>query len=267
VSIFFWLTSSMAILGGVQLNFDATLGVMSVFPFLLFCLRVCSLRNGLAQAQERFSKAVPVVSGEPTLEANNQFQKLTEGVHRHGLLGFAQLTLIAIHCWGLVVCGRPEFSDRRICACHFVGTFVQIAYVVGKDPWKASGREHVFWSNALFSAETHGRHHWATNGNEALEFDTRKCSLKFCFVMSMLVNASGLLFVIMGLPLHACNSRDPLDFVLNVVAACFVVELDDLESAMTCTPVLGQANHAEARREACDAEARRHELELANATT
>jgi len=47
------------------------------------------------------------------------------------------------------------------------------------------------------------------------------------FTLSVLVNEIGLIAVFALLPIQLASSRDPFDFVLNSVAAYFIVELDD----------------------------------------
>lgn len=83
---------------------------------------------------------------------------------------------------------------------------------------------------------------WATQGNE---LNRASCNVRY--ILDLIVNTAGVFYIMMGLPIQVSHDSNPIDFVLNVVAAFYIVELDDCDDKVVKFPPVRHAT--------CDEEA------------
>jgi hypothetical protein len=162
------------------------------------------------------------------------------------LVGMAHFVLMFIYVSGIWhwKSEKPDIVDGKDCdyddptvICtkrgeyfyHYcLAVFVQVGYVIGMDQWKSQVQSVVIWANAFHAVYADGT--WEPEpsiGNKS------KLVLFGRFIFSTVVNSAGLIFIMLLLLLHVCVGNPevvPLDFVLNVVAAFYITELDDLSA-------------------------------------
>lgn len=84
----------------------------------------------------------------------------------------------------------------------------------------------------LIDCENDERYEWVKNGSNKLS----KRSILMRMILSYATNFVGWLIITALLPLQLAESLKPFDFVLNSVAAYFIIEFDDIE-AKTIKPL------------------------------
>ena len=161
------------------------------------------------------------------LQAINVFRDLTGPTARAVVTGSSQVILIILYVWGLWLAKRPNFSDRRVYAFYILGMILGNLYLAGKEALIYSQlRSFNFWCRT-FRAVRSSKHLITTMDGNVVEINW--ISLCFRWFLCTVVNSSGLAVVIAGLPLQLAQNRDPIDFVLNVVAAFYIIEIDNID--------------------------------------
>ena len=84
----------------------------------------------------------------------------------------------------------------------------------------------------LIDCENDKRYEWVKNRSNKLS----KRSILMRMILSYATNFVGCLIITALLPLQLAESLKPFDFVLNSVAAYFIIEFDDIE-AKTIKPL------------------------------
>jgi len=113
---------------------------------------------------------------------------------------------------------------------------MQIGYLQSKDNLQTLIDDQHFWSSAYKLAKSPK---YAIE--EFIEYSVKegtkgkvyKRDLLVRFVFSSLINYIGFIAIFFLLPLQLAGDRDSFSFVLNAVAAYFIVELDDTETEVS----------------------------------
>jgi hypothetical protein len=142
----------------------------------------------------------------------------------HTTTGAGQLILISCYVFAAYEAGRPCFEDTRIYAFYILGILSQIGYTLTKTYFARFYRTYHYWRVVLERATPLG---YSYKSSAAQHIG--RLELWIRFLLSVLVNEIGLIAVFVLLPIQLASSRDPFDFVLNSVAAYFIVELDDTD--------------------------------------
>ena len=161
------------------------------------------------------------------LRAVNVFQDLTGPYARALVTGISQIILLCMYVWGLWLAWRPDFSDPQIYAFYLLGILLGFAYLAGKDVLLFSKvRSFNFWFRTIHAVRSSKHSITAKDGN-VVEINWN--SLWIRWFLCTVVNSPGQAVVVAGLPLQAAQRKDPIDFVLNVVAAFYIIEIDKLD--------------------------------------
>ena len=132
-----------------------------------------------------------------------------------------------MYVWGLWLAWRPDFSDPQIYAFYILGIFLGDAYLVGKEVLLFSQiASFNFWCRTIRAVRSSKHSITAKDGN-VVEINWNHLCIRW--FLCTVVNSSGLLVLMIGLPLQVAQSRDPIDFVLNVVAAFYIIEIDNID--------------------------------------
>ena len=141
---------------------------------------------------------------------------------------------------------------------YWTGVGVAFGYLIGNDYWKAPFTAAEFWKKVWIlefaswnkkqvkeeedkNNDTRAAFTWPPLSDVPASPDLHACRwIRFlellirCFC-SLVVNTGGLLFITLALPFQVASGPPgaveviPLDFVLNVVAAFFIVEIDNTD--------------------------------------
>jgi hypothetical protein len=162
------------------------------------------------------------------LRATNVFQDLTGPTATRAVVtGISQIILLYMYVWGLWVAGKPDYSDPQIYAFYILGIFIGNFYLAGQEDLLYSQiRNFNFWCRTIHAVRS-SKHSITTKDNNVVEINWN--SLRIRWFLCTLVNTSGFFVVLHGLPLQVAQGRDPIDFVLNVVAAFYIIEIDNID--------------------------------------
>jgi hypothetical protein len=144
--------------------------------------------------------------------------------HTHSHTGAGQLILISCYVFAAYEAGRPCFEDERIYAFYILGILSQIGYTLTKAYFARFYRTYHYW-RVVLERPTPLLYSYKSSATQRIG----RLELWIRFLLSVLVNEIGLIAVFVLLPIQLASSRDPFDFVLNSVAAYFIVELDDTD--------------------------------------
>lgn len=251
---------NMVILGGVQQNFHAT-SLAIILPasiyFLGFLMEMTILLgpslgtiadtiikkrpepiDSLSNYKKSplFEDIVDALTEDLNIDRNEFFateklEDLSTEFFRNILIGGAQVSLLAAYMAGVYLQGCPDFGNPVTYLYYYLGVFVQTAYVVGKGLVQLSSGSILFWCKVSL-ATNDGEILHDEKGQQIVLKDIRASLIVRMFV-SAAVNALGLFWTILLLPLQLASSESFTEFVLNAIAVFFIVELDDLEPHKT----------------------------------
>ena len=240
-SLITWYGLCLVLLGWFQADFEKAfftilVGVCAVAYFLkLFAEFCCGLYVIRSFHRVDFSEslAIRLIVGDVNrlliddLRAVNVFQDLTGPYARALVIGISQIILIGMYVWGLWLAGRPDFSDPQVYAFYLLGIFLGYAYLIGKEAQLFSKvRSFNFWFRTIH-AVTSSKHSITAKDGNVVEINWN--SLWIRWFLCTVANSLGQGLVVSGLPLQVAQRRDPIDFVLNAVAAFYIIEIDDIE--------------------------------------
>jgi len=168
---------------------------------------------------------------ETTVEVDNRFQDFGNNFTGTFLLGCSQITLMCLYILAVFEGGRPEFNERRVYVFYCLGSVIQVGYIVGKDLIRqllfVGSKDLVFWARVLNgSRENEITYDWKDRWDNKLT----QPEIWLRMLFSILINQVGMQLLLALLPLQLAGSTNPFDFVLNAVAAYFVIEMDDIET-------------------------------------
>lgn len=149
------------------------------------------------------------------------------------LLFVGQLILLAMFVAGLILRGSPPFEESRAYTFYWVGIVIEACYMAGTSHMRTAYDNYAFFVNALRAARQNKTCVYSTDPKHryALHYDDINLWARFFF--SMVINNSGLMVILLTLPMQLSWADEPTEFVVDAVAALFIVELDDLT-----TPVI-----------------------------
>jgi hypothetical protein len=233
-SILFALPSAAVLPGILQDKFELVFTILMLPPVALSIIKIIAVFISFRRIRAR---RLPITT---QLEATNTFEDMTSPTFRTFLIGMVQFVLMLLYVAGIRTTAQPEFDegcdyDNPIATCtkktsyvyyYCLGVFVQVGYVIGTDQWKSNVDSVEFWANAFHAVFADGT--WEPEPSIG---NTSRLVLFCRFFYSTVVNTTGLVSIILLLPLQVAVGDPevvPLDFVLNVVAAFYIIEMDDL---------------------------------------
>jgi hypothetical protein len=133
------------------------------------------------------------------------------------------------------------YSEQEGCAkkeeykyYYWIGVFVQLGFFIGNDSWGSVTGSVDFWASILRLMKRPEELRWSPE----TELPDSKWSRAFELIarsfFSLVINPAALGFIVLALPFQVAVGSPgdpevaPLDFVLNVVAAFFIIEVDNL---------------------------------------
>jgi hypothetical protein len=231
------LPSGWALVGVLKDKFELMFTLLMIPPIALSLIKIIAVFLSFRRIRAR---RPPLLTAQ--LEATNSFEDMTSPTFRTALIGMVQFVLMLLYVTGIRTSAKPDLEDDVDCdyddptaTCtkrgdyiyyYTIGVFVQIGYVIGTDQWESNVQSVEFWANAFHAVYADGT--WEpepTIGNK------HKMVLYCRFLFGTVVNTAGLVSIMLLLPLQVAVGDPevvPLDFVLNVVAAFYIVELDDM---------------------------------------
>ena len=133
----------------------------------------------------------------------------------------AQASLAAIYLTTLFKAEKPDFTNIEAFLYYGLGALVQIAYTSRID--YLFGYDG-FWLECRLQFKD-----YCDRMLEEEEILLLRKHLLFRRTASILINVVARDLIILLLPLHLARSEQAMDFVLNAVAAYFIIELDNLD--------------------------------------
>ncbi|KAI2497875.1 hypothetical protein MHU86_16613 [Fragilaria crotonensis] len=269
---------SFLVLGGIQINFNTTMFVITIFPISLIIIGAIQTLSRFKALRKQYwrTKRMGNVHGLASVEAclrtfevHSLFADPDEPLARVVLVGTSQIMLLGMYVWGLWDRGKPDFNEQpRLYAYYYAGMFLLVTYIAGKlsgdkeshlkryaHEWRQSiqlggapaKRQLANRPSGLFSSPTY----WAFFflGVDLLEDDFRWASegeitmatLLLRYALDTLVNTAGLFYIMIGLPIQVAHNIGPIEFVLTAVAAFYILEMDN--SADVHTVVIPNFDH------------------------
>lgn len=148
-----------------------------------------------------------------------------------------QTVLVGMYVFAVVEAGRPCFENQRIYVYYVLGILTQVGYTLVKFYLMRFHRTYHYWRVILTRPRDSRGYlaYHAGNWETSLEHVHRN-EIWIRFFFSVLINEVGLVAVFALLPIQLASSADPMDFVMNCVAAYFIVELDDTDDTEILLP-------------------------------
>jgi hypothetical protein len=233
---------ALLILGYFQVNFNdfdkafyTVIGLCAGGTFfILLCWLCCGLYVMWSFDRGDFSESLATrLVGDvdhlntDDLRAIDVFEDLTGPTARAVVTGISQILLICMYVWGLRNAGRPDFSDRRVYTFYIAGMILGNLYLAGKEALLYSQmRSFKFWCRTIHAMRS-SKHSITAKDGSVVEINWNSLCIRW--FLCTVVNSSGLFVVLFELPLQVAQRRDPIDFVLNVVAAFYIIEIDNID--------------------------------------
>jgi hypothetical protein len=189
------------------------------------------------------------------LQGNDIYEDFTIPTFRALVLGFTQCGLIMFYVDGMqkkLVQFHVEFEseDGWFATCdlneegcdiyvnlvfyYWVGVFVQLGFFIGNDSWGSVTSSVDFWASILKLMKGSKDLRWSPEPELPDSYWLRAFELSTRSFFSLAINPAALGFIVLALPFQVAVGKpgdpevDPLDFVLNVVAAFVIIDIDNL---------------------------------------
>jgi len=162
-----------------------------------------------------------------TPPATTIYGDFTVAPFRIFLIGTLQFTLMLLYSLGIWSAAyKAKYSGTEI-MYYFIGTVVQLAYVFGTDVWSISFKRSItFWAVIwfVFNEEPDSKVYF----DEMKE--TSRSELIIRIILHTFVHIIGLAFIMLAIPVQILTGTgtDTLGFVMGVVSAFFIVQIDDI---------------------------------------
>mmetsp|Transcript_11122 Transcript_11122/g.22788 ORF Transcript_11122/g.22788 Transcript_11122/m.22788 type:complete len:345 (-) Transcript_11122:153-1187(-) len=218
----------LLILGFVQYEFKLCMGIfMALTSSLGFRLLFTHKWSFI------YKNPKPAHPGkEPFTTATNRFQDLSQPFARVLLAGIGQVILLILYIWSVFDSGRPAFDQLRNYVFYIVGVFLVMTYVIGNDLYNNRRKDRDFWTWFFYhvQSKTHGQ--WMAEGEEEPMAQVKPLEADIRYFLDTLINSIGLACLQVAIPVQLAGNSTPLDFVLNTLAAFFIIELDDADDVI-----------------------------------
>lgn len=218
MKLFFFLVPSLLILGVMQLNFKVALGILHVFPIVAYFYGESRVDH---DAETGIYREVSF-----HVYAKNIFQDPFYAEDKASIIYLGQVVLIVMYFYGLYDSGPPDFTSKKIYAYYCLGIFLQVAYSIKNDVFHDFS---AFWTKIKIAESSLDERVMITEAN--VDIDKSILSLSHFLDRKnwdALINLAGTTYIMVGLPIQIARQSNPLDFVLNVLAAFYVIEFDNL---------------------------------------
>lgn len=170
---------------------------------------------------------------DPFTTATNRFQDLTQPFSRVLLAGLSQITMLILYVWSVFDSGRPPYDSLRGYMFYIVGTFLTVSYVTMNDLQNGRRKDADFWRWFFYYVRTPGaldKGEFLVEGDEDAKLEkVRPVEADIRYFLDTVINSMGLGVLQCAIPIQVAGDTSPGDFVLNVLAAYFIIELDDAD--------------------------------------
>ena len=133
-----------------------------------------------------------------------------------------QGALLGMYAYLIFHEGKPDFASFQTYVFYFLGAAIQM---VKADAWTIKDRSH-YMDNLINSSNY-------LHENNAQREETKPYAYLGEYFLrlsgAVLINLFGRDILLLLLPLHLAQSENTMNFVLNAIAAYFILELDDLK--------------------------------------
>ena len=226
---YFQIGTYLLILGSAMKFFKTSLivwGCLFIFPYFLFsvCLPVFGFLYGIwiTRNEKEMEHEEPHSYEVITYQVDDVYLDMNTSTIRVVSTFFCQGALLTMFSYLIFKEGQPDFASFQTYAFYFLGAAIQM---VKADAWTIKDKAH-YTDNILKSLD-HITENF--NGNAAIgEFLLR-------ISPAVLINLFGRDMILLLLPFHLAQSEDTMDFVLNAIAAYFILDLDDLKESKEMT--------------------------------
>eukprot|EP00934_Nitzschia_sp_Nitz4_P001439 Nitzschia sp. Nitz4//scaffold245_size28976//25658//26719//NITZ4_008077-RA/size28976-snap-gene-0.2-mRNA-1//1//CDS//3329543896//1439//frame0 len=223
---------NLTILGIFQYSTNDTLKGMFIVGLLFFLARIINAScfgatHWLEGPLRVFTGLDHLVERPNTIMALDKYCDFSVDMVSIAFLGGTQLVLVSMYVFAVYEAGRPCFEDLRIYTYYILGIVAQVGYTRAKFYLIRYHQTYHYWRVMLtLPRDGEGFVPYLEEG-ELQRVHSVELWIRFLF--SLLINEIGMLSVFALLPIQLAASLDPMNFVMNCVAAYFIVELDDTD--------------------------------------
>jgi hypothetical protein len=249
------LLSCHGVLLDFALNDEGTDAINSLLTAMCIIPWVPTLFNLLFAMKKQLPPQTPQASTR--LEGNNTYEDFTIPYFRALVLGFTQCGLIIFYVDGMQKKLKQLHQEIRVTELcdydkevdcvkreeylyyYWIGVFVQLGFLIGNDSWGSVTSSVDFWASILRLMKRPEELRWSPETELLDGYRSRAFELLTRSFFSLVINPAALGFIVLALPFQVAVSSPgdpevaPLDFVLNVVAAFFIIEIDNLAVPQT----------------------------------
>ena len=175
----------------------------------------------------------------PVVEASDIYLAFEEPLQKVLLVFLCQCLLIWIYVQDIFEEGFLDFSKSRTFLWYFFGIFIQLIYLLLKselesyryyldyDLWWLLGYTFSNSTNknsSTITISTEG----VMGGDEASSSEITIGEIRMRTISSLLVNGLGGIILRPLIPIQLAASKSGIEFILNALAAYYIIELDDV---------------------------------------
>ena len=205
-------------LGGFMIDADKTMIiVLIIWAFLVVLIEV---PEWLEARRENIPAA---------LTTTHIFENIQVPTTNAVLVGVGQIILLTYYVWGIYQATPPKFTSARELGFYFSGVAAVLGYSIGKrNDLNEQGTKpaQLVW---FILASRYGMAcSYSVDGEDAvIHLQNCRWSLLLRYILSVVVNGYGSAALRSFVPLQLASSHDPIQFVLNSVAAMVILEIDN----------------------------------------
>jgi hypothetical protein len=245
IGIFSW---SSLFLGGIQMNFQITFFFIMGF-FALFTFFDPKYTLGF-----KYDKDIKNSPEDEKLQARDIYQDFTTSFVRCFFIFILQIMLIFLYVLSVWRSGKPCFANSIQYIYYVLGVIASAIYHVFENKFseKKMKNDGLLWKEMYDVANNKGSLICENDGEDGTGGEISPYDWYSRRTMSILVNVYAANLIQFLLPLQVAQSDKPLDFVLNVVAAKYIMDLDnhstwdsDPKSFTICQPATQDENGAD----------------------
>ncbi len=169
----------------------------------------------------------------PTIKANNIYLALEEPMRKLVLVFFCQCLLIWIYVQDIFEEGFLDFSKPMTFLDFFFGIFIQLIYLLLKsdlESYRYYLDYDLWWLFGYTFSSSMKKSSTITMSTEGI-VDPHKVAIgeiRIRIMSSILVNGLGGMILRPLIPIQLAASKTGIEFILNALAAYYIIELDDI---------------------------------------
>ncbi len=186
---------------------------------------------------------------EPIIEVSNMYLAFEEPMKKVLLVFVCQCLLIWIYIQEIFVDGFLDFSNHMTFLNFFLGIFIQLNYLLltsDLESYRYFIDFDICWllgwtlNNSIRNTSTF------TISSEGIEARLVSINeIRMRAISSLLLNSLGGLILRPLIPIQLASSESGIEFILNALAAYYIIELDDLPNGRVRKCVIRSQDSAE----------------------